>query len=70
MLIQELKEHELGQAHMFQEKYFKSSQIHQLTIMFQLKHTSYDILESVLFQNLYGLFMRVRVICISNIFRI
>ena len=58
MLIQELKEILQDQAHIFQDKYFESSQIHQLTIIYRLEHTNHDILLNFLFQNLHKLFLR------------
>ena len=32
------------QAHLFQDKYFESSQIYQLTIIYHFEHTNHDIL--------------------------
>ena len=40
------------QAHIFQDTYFESSQIHQLTIMYHFEHTNHDILLNLLFQYL------------------
>ena len=52
MVIQELREILQDQALIFQEKYFKSSQIHQLKIMYCLERTIHDILLNFLFGNL------------------
>ena len=43
MLIQELKKIFQDKAHLFQDKYFKSSQIHQLTTMYHFEHINHDI---------------------------
>ena len=55
MLIQELKETLQNQAHIFQDTYFESFQIHLLTIMYNFEHTNHDILLT-LFKNLQKLF--------------
>ena len=60
MLIQELKETSQDQAHIFQDPYFKSFQIHLLTIMYCFEHTNHRITQNVSFQNLYKLFWRER----------
>ena len=57
MLIQELKIFLQDQIHIFQDTYFGSSQIHQLTITYCFEHTSHDVLLNFLFQNLYNLFL-------------
>ena len=57
MLIWELKEILQDQAHIFQDTYLESSQIHQLTIMYRFEHTNHDILLNSLFQNLHKLFL-------------
>ena len=44
----------------FQDTYFESSQIHQLTITYWFEHTNHDILQKILFQNPYKLFLRAR----------
>ena len=49
MLILVQKENEEDQAHIFQETYFKSFQIHQLTIMYRFEHISHDNPLNVLF---------------------
>ena len=36
-------ENEKGQVHIFQDKYFKKSQIHLLTIMYYFEHINHDI---------------------------
>ena len=59
MLIQEMKEILQGQGHIFQEIYFESSQIYQLTLMYCFEHTNNDILLSLLFQNLYKVIVLV-----------
>ena len=58
MVILVQKENEQDQAYIFQDAYFKSSQIYQLKITYRLKHTNHDILLNVLFQNHYRLFLR------------
>ena len=50
-LIQELKEILQDQAHIFQDAYFKSSQIHPQIKMYCFKHTNLGILLNFLFQN-------------------
>ena len=60
MLIQELKEISQDQAHIFQDTYFESSQIYQLTIIYRFEHTSHHILLNFIFQNLFKLFLRAR----------
>ena len=40
------------QVHIFQDTYFESSQIHQLTIMYRIEHTNHDIPLIFLFQKL------------------
>ena len=60
MLILVQKENEEDQAHIFQETYFKSFQIHQLTIMYHFEHINHDNPLNVLFSNLYKLFLCVR----------
>ena len=49
MLILVQKENEQDQAHIFQETYFKSFQIHQLTIMYHFEHINHDNPLNVLF---------------------
>ena len=56
MLIQELRENERHHVHIFYDTYIKSSQIHQLAIMYHIEDTSHDMLQHFLFQNLYKLF--------------
>ena len=58
MLIQELKEILQDQAHIFQNRYFESSQIHRLTTMYHIEHANHAILLSFLFKNLYKLLLR------------
>ena len=60
MPIQEMKEILQDQGHIFQETYFKSSQIYQLTLMYCFEHTNNDILLNLLFQNLYKVIVLVR----------
>ena len=60
MLIRELKEILQDQAHIFQDTYLYSSQIHQLTITYGLEHTNHDIFLKFVFQNLNELFLRAR----------
>ena len=60
MLIRGLKEILQDQAYIFQDTYFLSSQIHQLTIMYRFEHTNHDILIYFLFQNIYKLFLHAR----------
>ena len=43
MLILVLKQHELGKVHIFQDTYFKSSQIHDLTIMYYFEQTNHGM---------------------------
>ena len=57
MLIQKQKEILQYQPHIFQDTYFESSQLDQLTIMYCFEHTNHVILLNVLFQNLYKLFL-------------
>ena len=59
MLILELEDTLQDQAHIIQDAYFKSSQIHQLTTMcryhttiYHFEHTNHDIFLNLLFQNL------------------
>ena len=52
MLIQD-------QAYVFQDTYFISSQIHQLTIMHRFEDKNHDILLFFLFQNFRKLFLRM-----------
>ena len=56
MLTLVQKENEQDQV-IFQEIYFKSFQIHQLTIKYCFEHTNHDIVLSFLFQNLHKLFL-------------
>ena len=42
MLILVLKENQQDQAYIFLDTYFKSFQIHQLTIMYRLEHINHD----------------------------
>ena len=44
MIIQEVEEILKDQAHIFQDIYFESSQIHPLTIMYFFEYTNHDIL--------------------------
>ena len=60
MLILVQKENELDEAHIYQDRYFKSSKIHQPTIMLSLEHTNHNINLNFLFQNLYKHFLCVR----------
>ena len=60
MPIQEMKEILQDQGHIFQETYFESSQIYQLTLMYCFEHTNNDILLNLLFQNLYKVIVLVR----------
>ena len=59
MLILMRKGSQQDQAHIFQDTYFKSSQIHNLAIMYHFKHTGHIFLK-FLFQNLQKLFLYVR----------
>ena len=59
MPIQEMKEILQDQGHIFQEIYFESSQIYQLTLMYCFEHTNNDILLNLLFQNLYKVIVLV-----------
>ena len=54
MLILVWKENEQNQAHIFQDTYFESSQIHESTIMYRFEPRNHDIL-NFLIQNLYKL---------------
>ena len=58
MLIQVLKGILQDQAHIFQDTYLESSQIHLLTIMYRFEHKNYDIHLNFLLQNPYILFFR------------
>ena len=49
MLILVRKENEQDQVHIFQETYFESSQIHQLTIMFRFQLINHDSPLNILF---------------------
>ena len=60
MLIKELKEILQDQIRIFSYTYFKSSPIHQLTIMYCFEYTNLDIILIFLFQNLYKLFSYAR----------
>ena len=60
MLILQLKEILQDQAYLYQDTYFKSPQIHLLTIMYRFEHTNHNILLNFLFQNLYKFFLRGR----------
>ena len=40
------------QVHIFQDTYFESYQIHQVTIMYGFEHTNHDIPPNFLFQKL------------------
>ena len=42
MVILAQKENEEDQAHIYQDTYFESSQIHQLTIMYHFEHINHD----------------------------
>ena len=68
MLTQELKEISQDQAYIFQDRYFESYQIHQLTIIYRFEDTNQENLLNFLFQNLHSFW--VRIICISNMFHI
>ena len=68
MLTQELKEISQDQAYIFQDAYFESYQIQQLTIIYDYEDTNQDNLRNFLFQNLNSFW--VRIICISNMFHI
>ena len=48
-LIQLKYENEQGQAKIFQDKYFESFQIHQVTIMYRFEQINHDILLNCLF---------------------
>ena len=60
MLIRGLKEILQDQAYIFQDTYFLSSQIHQLTIMHRFEHTNLDILINFLFPYLRKLSLCAR----------
>ena len=53
MLIQELKEILKGQAHIFQETYFESSEIQQLTMMYPFP---FRIIKGIIFFSRFELF--------------
>ena len=57
MLILELKHILQDQVSIFQDPYFESFQIHQLTRKYRFEHRNHDNLINVLFQNLYKLFL-------------
>ena len=61
MLILVQKENEEDQIHIFQDAYFGSSQIHQLTIMYRFEHANHHI---------QLIFFSKSLICISNIFHV
>ena len=61
MLILVQKENEEDQIHVFQDAYFGSSQIHQLTIMYRFEHANHHI---------QLIFFSKSLICISNIFHV
>ena len=52
MLILVQKENEEDQIHVFQDAYFGSSQIHQLTIMYRFEHANHHIQLIFFFLNL------------------
>ena len=52
MLILVQKENEEDQIHVFQDAYFGSSQIHQLTIMYRFEHANHHIQFIFFFLNL------------------
>ena len=58
MLIQELKAILQGEAHIFKDTYFECSQIHLLTIMYQLKLKNCDTFRNFLFQSFCKLLLR------------
>ena len=60
MLVLVRRENEQDQNHTFQETYFESSVIHQLTIMHCFEHINHDNPLNFLFQNLYRLFLHTR----------
>ena len=57
MLILVHLENEQGRVHLFQVKYLETSQLHQLAIMYLFEQTNHSIHRSLLFQNLYKLFL-------------
>ena len=69
MLIQELKEILQDQAHIFQDTYLESSQMHQVTILYHFEHVKQYILIIFYFKIFTKAFF-MRVICISIIFHI
>ena len=54
MLIQELKEILQDQAHIFQDAYFESSQIHQLMIIYCSEHTNNEFFISKSLQTFFA----------------
>ena len=50
MLILMRKDNEQDQAHIFQDTYFESFQIHQLTVVYHFEHIMHDNLLNFLFQ--------------------
>ena len=59
MLMLVRKENEQYQGNIFQDTFFKNSQIHQLT-MYRFEHINHDNPPNFLFQNRYKLFLRAR----------
>ena len=60
MLILMREKNEQDQAHIFQDTYLESIQIHQLIIVYCFEHTNHDIFLYFLFWNLYKLFLYAR----------
>ena len=56
MLILELKEIFQDHVCIFQDRYFLSSQIHQLTIMYHFEHRNHDIFKCFTSKSLETLF--------------
>ena len=51
------KENKQGQAHIFQDTYFESSEIHQLAIMYHFELTNHDIILTFLVRDPYKFFL-------------
>ena len=69
MLILELKDILQDQVYIFYNTYFKSPQIHQLTIIYRFEDTKHDTVLSFSFRIFLNSFF-IRISCISNIFYI
>ena len=69
MLFQVLEEAFHDEAHIFQDTYFESSQIHLLTIMYHVEQSSHNIILFFYFKIFTNCFC-VHLIFIGNIFYI